>query len=118
MFDSWNVDKVNYFMMKTSELSAGFIISALFYYLLVVIPDKRKYKTVQTRIRKLIESSQTDQNRVINNLIEKTGYGKSYEEMNKEDFELILVKMDEIIIENIRRIFANFKSLVPIHFAS
>ncbi|MDF9763773.1 hypothetical protein OKW24_005669 [Peribacillus simplex] len=87
-------------MMKTSELLAGFIISALFYYLLVVIPDKRKYKTVQTRIRKLIESSQTEQYRVISNLIEKTGYGKSYEELNKEDFKLILVKMDEIIIEN------------------
>ncbi|UTW68453.1 hypothetical protein KHA80_12520 [Anaerobacillus sp. HL2] len=42
LVDYWDVAKVNYFLTKLAELSTGFIISSLFYYLLAVTPRYSK----------------------------------------------------------------------------
>lgn len=100
LVDSWTVAKVNYFLTKLAELSTGFIISSLFYYLLVVIPDIRKYKVVRNRIEKLIDTAAIHQNRVINNLISTTNYNKTLDNIGQVDFEIILAILDEIIEED------------------
>ncbi|GMK47515.1 hypothetical protein PghCCS26_46450 [Paenibacillus glycanilyticus] len=103
-FKSWDAAVINYILTKMTELSTGFIMSALFYYFVVFIPEVKKKETVSTRIKGLVERIMNNQARILNNLISQTDNRVSYltlylEELNTEDdFKHLLKNLDELIL--------------------
>jgi len=94
-FKNINIDKVNFFYGKIVDLSVGFIVSALFYLIVVYFPEKKKKEINIKVIKRYLYNVIDIMTQMINNLNKSfNNDDKEYHQLKDVDFSRISFNVD------------------------
>lgn len=94
VFKNLNVNQVNFFYGKLIDLSVGFIVSALFYLIVVYLPEKRRKEINNKVIKRYLHNLIDTMTEMVNNLNKSFNNNQKYNQLKDINFSHLSLNID------------------------